>query len=125
VPSGPDAQDAHLRGDQHGDPGRDQTLLALLAGESIVIPNPNREGRDVKSVLVLSKWNNSSPVAQIAELLRSRGLRSVLISASPDDSNRDKCDDHVLLDWDSEDLPTLIARLDQRGVTPIGVANVV
>ena len=79
----------------------------------------------MKSVLILSKWSNSSSVALAVGQLRARGLRPVLISASPDDRNRDECDDHVLLDWDSEDLPTLITRLDQRGIDPIAVVNMV
>lgn len=79
----------------------------------------------MKSVLILSKWSNSSGVALAVEQLRARGLRPVLISAFPDDRNRDKCDDHVLLDWDNEDLPTLITRLDQRGILPIAVVNMV
>jgi hypothetical protein len=79
----------------------------------------------VKSVLILSKWSNSSSVAVAAEQLRARGLRSVLLSAFPDDRNRDKCDDHVLVDWDSEDPPTLIDRVDQRDIDPIAVVNMV
>lgn len=96
-----------------------------LVSESIITPKPNLEGHDVKSVLILSKWNNSTSVTLAVEQVRTRGLRPVLISAFPDDRNRDKCDDHVLLDWDSEDLPTLITRLDRRGIVPIAVVNLV
>ncbi|MGH3767187.1 MAG: ATP-grasp domain-containing protein [Pseudonocardiaceae bacterium] len=78
----------------------------------------------MKSVLILSKWN-AGGVALAVEQLRARGLRSVLISERPDNRNRDKCDDHVLLDWDSEDLPTLITRLDQRDIVPIAVVNMI
>lgn len=83
------------------------------------------EGHDVKSVLVLSKWNNSTSVALVVERLRGRGLRPVLVSAFPNDRNRDKCDDHVLLDWDSEDLPMLLTRIHRRGIDPIAVVNMV
>jgi hypothetical protein len=79
----------------------------------------------VKSVLVLSKWNNSSSVALAVQKLRVRGLRPVLISPFHDDRNRDKCDDHILMDWGNEDLPTLITRVDQRGIDPVAVVNMV
>src|SRR5256885_934362 len=82
-------------------------------------------GRGVKSVLILSKWNSSASVALVVEQVRARGLPPVLISAFPDDHNRDKCDDHVLFDWGGEDLPTLITRLDRRGIVPIAVVNMV
>lgn len=77
----------------------------------------------MESVLILSKWSNSSSVAHAIENLRARGLRPVHVSASSDDRNSDKCDDHVLLNWDSEDLPTLTARLDQRDIVPIAIVN--
>ncbi|MEU8469115.1 ATP-grasp domain-containing protein [Streptomyces sp. NPDC029006] len=77
----------------------------------------------MKSVLVLSKWNVGA-VAPAAEQLRARGLRSVLVSEIPDTALRDTCDDHVVVDWDSEDLSALIARLDARGIAPVGVVNV-
>jgi hypothetical protein len=79
----------------------------------------------VKSVLVLSKWSNSSSVGHAVEQVRARGLRPVLLSASPDDLNRDKCDDHVVVDWDSEDPTALISRIDQRGIVPVAVLNMV
>ena len=78
----------------------------------------------MKSVLVLSKWD-AGGVALAAEQLRARGLRSLLISELPNNRNRDKCDDHVLMDWDSEDLPTLVTRLDQRDIVPIAVVNMI
>lgn len=78
----------------------------------------------MKAVLILSKWN-AGGVALAAEQLRARGLRSVLISELPDNRNRDKCDDYVLMDWDNEDLPTLITRLDQRDIVPIAVVNMI
>lgn len=79
----------------------------------------------MKSVLILSKWSNSSSVALAVEQVRARGQRPVLISPFADDRNRDKCDDHVLLDWDGEDLPTLTTRLDQREIVPVAVVNLV
>lgn len=76
----------------------------------------------MESVLILSKWSNASSVAQIVDRLRDRGMRSVLITPSVD-RNCDKCDDHVLLDWNSDDLPTLVTRLDRRGIDPVAVVN--
>ncbi|MFD3589181.1 acetyl-CoA carboxylase biotin carboxylase subunit family protein [Streptomyces sp. NPDC058683] len=78
----------------------------------------------MKSVLILSKWN-AGAVALAADQLRARGLRSVLISEIPDTRHRDICDAHVVVDWDSEDLPTLVSRLDQRGIVPIAVVNLI
>ena len=78
----------------------------------------------MESALILSKWH-AGGVALAAEQLRTRGLRSVLISELPDNRNRDKCDDHVLMDWDSEDLPTLITRLDERDIDPVAVINMI
>lgn len=77
----------------------------------------------MKSVLVFSKWSSSSSVALAVEQVKARDLRTVLISPFSDDSNRDHCDDHVQVNWDSEDPSTLIARLDQRGIVPIAVVN--
>ena len=76
----------------------------------------------MESVLILSKWSNAISVALIVDRLRDRGLRSVLITPSVD-RNCNKCDDHVLLDWDSDDLPTLVTRLDRRGIDPVAVVN--
>ncbi|MFI7013103.1 acetyl-CoA carboxylase biotin carboxylase subunit family protein [Streptomyces sp. NPDC050164] len=76
----------------------------------------------MKSVLIFSKWN-AGGVAPAVARLRARGLRPVLISDLPDDRNRNKCDDHVLMDWDSENLPALTTRLDRRGIDPIAVVN--
>ncbi|MFF7242148.1 ATP-grasp domain-containing protein [Streptomyces collinus] len=78
----------------------------------------------MKSVLILSKWN-SGGVGVAAGRLRARGLRPVLISDIPDDSNRDKCDDHVLVDFDCEDVSALAARIDGRGIVPIAVINLI
>jgi hypothetical protein len=85
---------------------------------------PSSGGRGVKAVLILSKWN-AGGVTLASEQLRARGLRTVWISEVPDHRTLDKCDDHVVLDWDSEDLPTLITRLDGRGIVPIAVVNMV
>ncbi|MEV6195920.1 ATP-grasp domain-containing protein [Streptomyces sp. NPDC051920] len=78
----------------------------------------------MKSVLILSKWN-AGAVALAAEQLRARGLRSVLISEIPDTPHRDRCDDHVVVDWDGENLSTLITRLDRRGIVPMAVVNLI
>lgn len=78
----------------------------------------------MKSVLILSKWN-AGGVALAAEQLRARGLQSVLISELAEHRNRDACDVQVLVDWDREDLPTLIARLDRRGIVPVAVVNLI
>jgi carbamoylphosphate synthase large subunit len=77
----------------------------------------------MKSVLVFSKWSYSSSVTLAIEELRARGLRPVLVSSFPDDRNRDKCEDLVVVDWDTEDLPTLTTRIDERGIVPIAVVN--
>ncbi|MFI7013106.1 acetyl-CoA carboxylase biotin carboxylase subunit family protein [Streptomyces sp. NPDC050164] len=58
-----------------------------------------------------------------AEHVRAHGLRSVLVSELPDNRHRDTCDDHVVFDWYSEDLPALTARLEQRGIAPVAVVN--
>lgn len=79
----------------------------------------------MKSVLIFSKWRNVSNVGDAAEILRARGMRTVLFSAFPDDQNRDKCDDHVVFDWDGEDLSALISQTDRRGIDPVAVVNMV
>ncbi|MGW1729295.1 ATP-grasp domain-containing protein [Streptomyces sp. NPDC002306] len=78
----------------------------------------------MQSVLLLSKWH-SGGVGPAAGLLRARGLRPVLISDLPDDRNREKCDDHILVDWDCEKVSTLATRLDERGIVPIAVVNLI
>lgn len=78
----------------------------------------------MKSVLILTKWK-AGGVTLAAEQLRARGLRSVWISEVPDHRDLGKTDDHVVLDWDSEDLPALIGRLEQRGIVPVAVVNIV
>ncbi|MFF8925611.1 ATP-grasp domain-containing protein [Streptomyces koyangensis] len=77
----------------------------------------------MKSVLIFSKWKNVKNVGLVAERLQSRGLRPVLLAPFPDD--RDKCSDYIDFDWDSEDLTTLITRIDRRGIEPIAVINMV
>ncbi|MCB5168181.1 ATP-grasp domain-containing protein [Streptomyces bambusae] len=76
----------------------------------------------MKSVLIFSKLHFGG-VALVAEQLRARGLRSVLVSELPDNRHRDTCDDHVLVDWESEDLSVLTTRLEQRGIVPVAVVN--
>ena len=78
----------------------------------------------MKSVLILS-WISIGNVAPAVKELRARNLRPVLVSESPEDPNATLCDDHVLFDWDSDDLSTLTDRLDERGITPIAVVNMV
>ncbi|MCP3755570.1 ATP-grasp domain-containing protein [Streptomyces sp. TBY4] len=76
----------------------------------------------MKSVLILSKLHFGG-VALIAEQLRARGLRSVLVSELPDNRHRDTCDDHVVFDWFGEDLSVLTTRLEERGIVPVAVVN--
>ncbi|MFE6173465.1 acetyl-CoA carboxylase biotin carboxylase subunit family protein [Streptomyces sp. NPDC056464] len=77
----------------------------------------------MKSVLIFSKLHFGA-VPLVAEQLRARGLRSVLVSELPDNRHRDKCDDHVVVDWESEDLSTLTTQLEERGIAPIAVVNI-
>ena len=76
----------------------------------------------MKSVLILSKLHYGN-VPLFAEQLRARGLHSVLVSELGDNRHRDTCDDHVLVDWHSEDLSVLTTRLDQRGIEPVAILN--
>lgn len=76
----------------------------------------------MKAVLVFSKQQFGG-VALTAEQLRARGLRSVLVSELPDNRHRDLCDDHVVIDWATEDLSLLTARLQERDIVPLGVVN--
>ncbi|GLY28376.1 ATP-grasp domain-containing protein [Kineosporia sp. NBRC 101731] len=78
----------------------------------------------MKPVVVLSQWGAGGVVLAAAQL-RARGLRSVLVSELPDHRWRHLCDDHVLMDWATEDVSTLISRLDQRGIVPVAVVNLV
>lgn len=54
------------------------------------------ESRDV---LVFSK-RFVGGVRILAEMLRELDLRPVLVSAEPEDINRDACDVHLVVDWD-------------------------
>ncbi|MFJ6687016.1 ATP-grasp domain-containing protein [Streptomyces werraensis] len=51
------------------------------------------------------------------------------MSALEDDLNRDTCDDHVVLDWDSDDPTARLAELErelrERDVQPVAVINMV
>lgn len=76
----------------------------------------------MQSVLILGKQHFGG-VALVADHLRARGLRSVLVSDLADHPHRDACDDHVVFDWSSEDLPALTTRLAERGVEPGTVVN--
>ncbi len=78
----------------------------------------------MKSVLILS-WISIGNVASAVHELRARGLRPVLVSESPEDRNAALCDEHVVFDWDGADLATLVGRLDERGIEPIAVVNMV
>ncbi|MFD5146103.1 acetyl-CoA carboxylase biotin carboxylase subunit family protein [Streptomyces sp. NPDC058401] len=75
-------------------------------------------------VLVLSK-REAGGVGLIGTQLRRLGLRPVLVSALPDDRYRAYCDEHVLLDWDTESLEDLLLRLKERGIEPVAVVNLV
>lgn len=78
----------------------------------------------MESVLILSKWSNSRGVTHVINRLRHRGLRPVLVTPCFD-LNCDKCDDYILLDWDKEDLQTLLTQIDRRGIKPVAIVNLV
>ncbi|MFE0704988.1 acetyl-CoA carboxylase biotin carboxylase subunit family protein [Streptomyces sp. NPDC058872] len=78
----------------------------------------------MKSVLVLSWIAIGNVPAAVAEL-RARDLRPVLVSNLPDDPNAGLCDDHIVFDWDSEELSALTARVAERGIEPIAVVSMV
>ncbi|MEV7211964.1 ATP-grasp domain-containing protein [Kitasatospora cineracea] len=82
-------------------------------------------GRDV---LVLSKWNGGG-VRFAARAVRDQGFRPVLVSALPEDLNRDSCDGHVVLDWDRADEEAGLAELERllaaAAVEPVAVVNMV
>lgn len=78
----------------------------------------------MKNVLILS-WISIGNVAPAVKELRARNLRPVLVSESPADPHAALCDDHVLFDWDGEDLAILTGRLAERGIGPIAVVNMV
>ncbi|QIJ64533.1 ATP-grasp domain-containing protein [Streptomyces sp. JB150] len=78
----------------------------------------------MKSVLILS-WIAIGNVPAAVGELRARDLRPVLVSNLPDDPNAGLCDDHIVFDWDSEDLDTLTARIDERGIVPIAVVSMI
>ncbi|AUG78708.1 phosphoribosylglycinamide synthetase [Kitasatospora sp. MMS16-BH015] len=78
----------------------------------------------MKSVLVLS-WIAIGNVPAAVREIRARGLRPVLVSNLPADPNAGLCEDHVVFDWDGEELPALLARIEERGITPIAVVSMV
>ncbi|GGT82655.1 MULTISPECIES: ATP-grasp domain-containing protein [Streptomyces] len=78
----------------------------------------------MKSVLILS-WIAIGNVPAAVEELRTRDLRPVLVSNLPDDPNAGLCDDHIVFDWDSEELSALTARIDERGIVPIAVVSMI
>jgi hypothetical protein len=78
----------------------------------------------MKPVLILS-WRSIGSVPLVVAELRARNLVPVLVSENPDDPNAGLCDDHILFDWDSEDIPTLATRLDQRAIDPAAVVSLV
>lgn len=78
----------------------------------------------MKSVLILS-WIAIGNVPAAVQELRARDLRPVLVSNLPDDPNAGLCDDHIVFDWDSEELPVLTARVDGRGIEPIAVVSMI
>lgn len=78
----------------------------------------------MKSVLILS-WIAIGNVPAAVEELRARDLRPVLVSNLPDDPNAGLCDDHIVFDWDGEELSALTARVAERGIEPIAVVSMV
>lgn len=75
-------------------------------------------------VLVFSK-RFVGGVRILATMLRELDLRPVLVSAEPDDINRDACDVHLVVDWDGGELADLVAAADAAGVRPTAVVNLV
>lgn len=73
-------------------------------------------------VLILSKWN-AGGVRAVARLLRGRGLIPVLVSALADDLNANACAEHVVIDWDTDELSALTSRLAAADIQPIAVIN--
>ena len=78
----------------------------------------------MKSVLILS-WKAIGNIGPAVKELRARDLRPVLVSNLPDDPNAVLCDEHVVFDWDSEELPTLLERIDERGLDLVAAVNMV
>lgn len=78
----------------------------------------------MKSVLILS-WKAIGNVGPAVKELRARDLRPVLVSNLPDDPNAVLCDEHIVFDWDTEQLATLLERIDQRTLDLVGAVNMV
>lgn len=74
------------------------------------------------AVLVLS-IRGGGGVRPTAHILRAKSLHSVLVSSDATDRNRDACDDHIVVDWNADELSTLDSRLAARGIRPIAVVN--
>ncbi|MGW6288107.1 ATP-grasp domain-containing protein [Streptomyces sp. NPDC055107] len=79
------------------------------------------ESRDV---LVFSK-RFVGGVRILAEMLRELDLRPVLVSAEPEDINRDACDVHLVVDWDGGEFGDLVAAAEAADVRPTAVVNLV
>ncbi|RPF41109.1 ATP-grasp domain-containing protein [Streptomyces sp. Ag109_G2-6] len=79
---------------------------------------------DSRDVLVFSK-RLAGGVRQIAGILKAAGKRPILVSAMHDDLNREACDGHVVVDWDTADLQQLVEAVDRAGVVPTAVVNLV
>lgn len=77
-----------------------------------------------RDVLVFSK-RFVGGVRTLATMLRELDLRPVLVSADPEDINRDACDVHLVVDWDGGELGDLVRAADEAGVRPTAVVNLV
>lgn len=77
---------------------------------------------DRNSVLVMS-IRSGGGVRPAAEIIRSLAMRPVLVSENPEDRNRDSCEDHIVVDWENDDLDALVDQLKDRGIRPMAVVN--
>ncbi|MFJ4565456.1 acetyl-CoA carboxylase biotin carboxylase subunit family protein [Streptomyces caelestis] len=77
-----------------------------------------------RDVLVFSK-RFAGGVRKVAGILENVGRRPVLVSAEPEDINRDACAAHIVIDWEHDDLDRFVAAVDAAGVEPTAVVNFV
>ena len=73
-------------------------------------------------VLVLSKWH-AGAVTPLADRLRQRGWRTVLLTAEQEDRNAGACDVVVRVDWEESSVESVAASLAEAGVRPSAVVN--
>lgn len=73
-------------------------------------------------ILILSKWH-AGAVSLLAERVRARGYRPVLLTPEVDDRNAPVADQVIVVDWDTSDLERVFAQIDGAGVRPAGICN--